>query len=542
MTETEKAGELPPVHSPLEEFSDSVEEQAVSEETNSADADEQAVDEAESVGDKPAEQQQNEETQTEHPVEEQTIDEDHTGQPQTGDTLAKAESVQEPTMTSGEQPETSASAEAATATTQPQDRIETRASPQTPPTPLPGLVFIIGALEKLLATREGKRKDMKSALDKAVNILKPLNAPQAVAHGLGKEDMETILEAMDMACSPQHSAPTVAIALDCVEKLVSFHYFDSISGLATQESVAQRIRANRGDQADDEQIQWEARAEAEQLRMGYFRSVADRLVTMVSRCLGEGTADPVQLQIVKALFALISSDRLPVRQAAMLAAIRTTFNVFVLARNTGNQTISQGTLTQMVHLVLQRVPVETDEDEGMQKANDGAARDAFLLLRSLCKLSMRKIPNDLDPRAPQLRARSLALNLIRLALSEHTEVFVSSYVYLRSVHGAEQESTDAGDEFDTEGPDRAISAQIVQTAREQQQDDEGSPTETPSTVAVPLIAVLRQSLSLSLSHNLVSPNPMVLDLGLAVWELAVQHMRMYMKRELEVIFREILLP
>ncbi|KAJ1946521.1 guanine nucleotide exchange protein for ADP-robosylation factor, partial [Linderina macrospora] len=35
---------------------------------------------------------------------------------------------------------------------------------------------------------------------------------------------------------------------------------------------------------------------------------------------------------------------------------------------------------------------------------------------------------------------------------------------------------------------------------------------------------------------------MVLDLGLAVWELAVQHMRAFMKRELEVIFREILLP
>ncbi|KAJ1929918.1 guanine nucleotide exchange protein for ADP-robosylation factor, partial [Linderina macrospora] len=238
------------------------------------------------------------------------------------------------------------------------------------------------ALEKLLGTREGKRKDMKSALEKAVKVLQPLNVPQPSKGELSKDDVEKMLEAMDMACSPQHNAATATIALDCVEKLVSFHYFDNISGLATAESVAQRIRSNSGSEnaRSEQQVMWEARAEAEQLRSGYFRSVADRLVTMVGRCLGEGTADGVQLQIVKALFALVSSDRLAVRQASMLAAIRTTFNVFVLARSTGTQTISQGTLTQMVHLVLQRVPVETDDDDdtagAAQKANDGAARDA----------------------------------------------------------------------------------------------------------------------------------------------------------------------
>ncbi|KAI8318834.1 Sec7-domain-containing protein, partial [Martensiomyces pterosporus] len=316
-----------------------------------------------------------------------------------------------------------------------------------------------------------------------------------------------------MACNPQNSAATNVVALDCIEKLVSFHYFDNVVDLPNA---------------------------ASQLRLSYFRGIADRLVTIVSRCLmGEGTADNVQLQIVKALFALISSETLPVRQSSMLTTIRTAYNVFVLAKNPGNQTIAQGTLTQMVHLVLSRVPVELDESEddseaentasaddepgregstpslaggsrhgsdARRQANDGAARDAFLLLRALCKMSMRPMANDhaLDSRSPQLRSRSLALNLIRLALAEHTAVLASSYVYLRSCDGQSDKS--------------------------------------PPTVAVPLIAVIRQYLSLSLSRNLVSSNAMILDLGLAVFELTMFHMRMYLRREMEVIFREILLP
>ncbi|KAJ2518594.1 guanine nucleotide exchange protein for ADP-robosylation factor [Coemansia sp. RSA 2049] len=345
---------------------------------------------------------------------------------------------------------------------------------------------------------------------------------------------------------------------------------------------------------------------------------------MVTRCfVGEATADQVQLQIVRALFALLSSDRLPVRQSSMLATIRTAYNVFVQTRSLANQTIAQGTLTQMVHLVLGRVPVEKDDDSavdedaasadangnidssaasddgGAHVENDGtlqqqqqqvqqqpppddsAARDAFLLLRALCKLSMRQIPNDhtADGKSPQLRARCLALNLIRLALAEHTPIFTSSYVYLRSAAGAPNaEGTQSslgpnsaghapaggadGDEFgDTEGPDNAISEELTRTASRQQQHEEhgsgaaenGEPlapispeasaaAAATTTVAVPLVAVMRQYLSLSLSRNLVSSNAMVLDLGLAVFELTMMYVRAYLRREMEVIFREIMLP
>ncbi|KAJ1905767.1 guanine nucleotide exchange protein for ADP-robosylation factor [Coemansia sp. IMI 209127] len=464
--------------------------------------------------------------------------------------------------------------------------------------PLPGLVFIIGAIEKLLATKEGKKRDASAALEKALQALKPFLQPQAAENNwLSRSAVDVVLEALDILCVAQSSASTLAIVLDCIEKLVSFHYFDNVVGLPTTETVAQRLRSNYQSSTskvartiDEETIEREAAMEAELLYAGFFRSVADRLVEMVTRCfVGETTAEQVQLQIVRALFALLSSDRLPVRQSSMLATIRTAYNVFVQTRSQANQTISQGTLTQMVHMVLSRVPVENDDDtqstepadgvdveEGQQQQqaspDDSLTRDAFLLLRALCKLSMRQIPNDhvADGKSPQLRARSLALNLIRLALSEHTAIFTSSYVYLRSAAtaaaatgiqtpmsaGAAAESASAvagadGDEFgDTEGPDNAISEELTRTASRQQHKEQANgngvvaednePSST--TVAVPLVAVMRQYLSLSLSRNLVSSNAMVLDLGLAVFELTMLHVRAYLRREMEVIFREIMLP
>ncbi|KAJ2826062.1 guanine nucleotide exchange protein for ADP-robosylation factor, partial [Coemansia sp. 'formosensis'] len=392
----------------------------------------------------------------------------------------------------------------------------------------------------------------------------------------------SVIEALDVVCRAglsNSATGTLVVALDCVEKLVSFHYFDHISDLPTAASVAQRLRSNRPQAAEADELMREAIVEAEALRASAFVGIADRLVAMVAACFqGEGTADAVQLQIVKALFALISSERLPVRQASMLTTIRTAYNVFVDARSPSNQTIAQGTLTQMVHLVLSRVPTESDDDDEDEEEEEGdsplaspvlaaasngklavarsdeAARDAFLLVRALCKLSMRQIPNDhaADGKSPQLRSRCLALNLIRLALGEHTSVFTSGYVYLRpsSSLGDKPVASSDGDEFgDVEGPDDAMSQQIeIAVASSRKREDADLPPlpmeeeEDASPVAVPLVGVIRQYLSLSLSRNLVSTNAMVLDLGLAVFELTMQHVRRHLRREMEVIFREILLP
>ncbi|KAJ2824357.1 guanine nucleotide exchange protein for ADP-robosylation factor, partial [Coemansia furcata] len=189
-------------------------------------------------------------------------------------------------------------------------------------------------MEKLLGTREGKRRECKEALEKALGVLGPKSQGQRSQEDswLRRSEVDSVIEALDVVCRAglsNSATATVVVALDCVEKLVSFHYFDHISDLPTAASVAQRLRSNRPQAAEADELMREAIVEAEALRASAFTGIADRLVAIVAMCfLGEGTADAVQLQIVKALFALISSERLPVRQASMLTTIRTAYNVF----------------------------------------------------------------------------------------------------------------------------------------------------------------------------------------------------------------------
>ncbi|KAJ2891026.1 hypothetical protein IWW38_003810, partial [Coemansia aciculifera] len=126
-----------------------------------------------------------------------------------------------------------------------------------PVAPLPGLVFIIGAMEKLLGTREGKRREGKAALEKALGVLGPKSQVQRSQEDtwLSRADVDSVIEALDVVCrsalGSSSSTTTLVVALDCVEKLVSFHYFDHISDLPTAASVAQRLKSNRSGDDDD---------------------------------------------------------------------------------------------------------------------------------------------------------------------------------------------------------------------------------------------------------------------------------------------------
>ncbi|KAJ1830983.1 guanine nucleotide exchange protein for ADP-robosylation factor [Coemansia sp. RSA 2711] len=362
--------------------------------------------------------------------------------------------------------------------------------PPEPTQGLPGLVFVIGAIERLQATREGRRRELAASLERVQQMLRAKARGQPLARG----EAEDVVMVLAQACGTRSSAVAV-VALDCVEKLVSFRYLDQITGAEPS----------------------------------YYEEVGARLVRVATGCFSEGAGEAVQVQVVKALFALVSSARLGVRGAAMLEAVRTAFGVFTAA-GLGTQTIVEGTLTQMVHLVLARVATESDSDD--EAVGDARARDAFALVRALCKLVMR---DGADPRA--VRTRCLALALVRVALAEHTRVFTSAYVYLRApgthteTAAAAAAAPAATDEFgDVEGPDAAI----TELAGDVQADG--------AAVAVPLIAVVRQYLSLALSRSLTSPTAAVQDAGLAVLELAMRHVRMHLRREAEVLFGEIVIP
>ncbi|KAJ2828718.1 guanine nucleotide exchange protein for ADP-robosylation factor, partial [Coemansia erecta] len=352
---------------------------------------------------------------------------------------------------------------------------------------LPGLVFIIGAMEKLQGLREGKRRETRAGLEQVLGVLRGLGS--AGGRLLQRGDVDTLIGVLGLV--ETGGAAARVVALDSVEKLVSFRYFDEVE--------------------DADSV--------------YCDGVGARLVRVVAACSAGG--DAVQVQVVKALFALVSWGH--VRQEALLAAMRTVVGVFV-GGGAGTQTIAQGTVAQMVNVVMARSA--SDED---------GALDAFLVVRALCRLAMRQ---DGDG-----RARCLALNLLRQALGEHTAAFTTAYVCLCAEAAKDGTQETAGHNAGSPksagapaGTDEFTDTSAPEAAAEQIPEQVGAQMERNTEVAVPLIAAVRQYMSLALSRSLAAPDSMAQALGLGLFELALRHVRTYMRREMEVLLGEIVLP
>jgi brefeldin A-inhibited guanine nucleotide-exchange protein len=123
-------------------------------------------------------------------------------------------------------------------------------------------------------------------------------------------------------------------------------------------------------------------------------------------------------------------------------------------------------------------------------STDVEIRDAYLVFRALCKLSMKPVPNDsaTDLRSLTMRSKLLALHLVLDVLSSHQMVFLAP-------------------------------AAVVTTSADQQQ------TVTTTT----FISTVKQHLCLTLSRNLVSVIPAVFECALELFWQVLSNFRMFLK-------------
>ncbi|RCI05462.1 guanine nucleotide exchange protein for ADP-robosylation factor [Rhizopus stolonifer] len=398
-------------------------------------------------------------------------------------------------------------------------------------------VFVINALEKISSAREARRnKSLKEAVDAAKNMLKN-NEPAPE----GQTRSTVILAALQQAIDTR-SANLMAISLDCEE-----------------------------------------------------------------------TDKKVQLQIIKALLDAVYSTSNPLHLSALLKAVRTTYNIFLLSRNNDNQNVAQITMTQMVDHIFRRVklnpnvapqqqsteeiqqeeepveettveeeekeqeeedvlsntannaPHETQEEsnayqqqiiveanmartemdhklpsgrnkdnyqdflndtanvfqenkqvvpersegkgsfenERMQREDteteaDLYIKDAILVFRALCKLSKKSIQSEWgnDMRSYSMRSKLLSLHLILTIMMSHMDVFTSEEVFFSN---------------------------------------------TTEHKVNPFILEVKQYLCPSIGRNAFSVVPQVFDITHEILWRVVQGLRVYLKSEIEIFLKEIVL-
>lgn len=189
------------------------------------------------------------------------------------------------------------------------------------PAPLGSIVFVVSALEQIAASKEArKKKGLAESANKALAAIK--------RHSTAPNP-ETIFEPLRLATETS-SIPLTTTALDCIGKLISYSYFSIPTPLQEPISVP-------GQQQQPTPL-------------------IERAIETICDCFqDEATPAEVQLQIVKSLLAAVLNDKIIVHGSGLLKAVRQVYNIFLLSKSPINQQIAQGTLTQMVGTVFERV-------------------------------------------------------------------------------------------------------------------------------------------------------------------------------------------
>ncbi|ORX40224.1 hypothetical protein BD324DRAFT_644628 [Kockovaella imperatae] len=126
-------------------------------------------------------------------------------------------------------------------------------------------------------------------------------------------------------------------------------------------------------------------------------------------------------------------------------------------------------------------------------------KDAFLVFRALCKLSMKPLvtESERDLRSHAMRSKLLSLHLILTILKSHADLFTNPMICIPSNSSLEM---------------------------------------------TPFLQATKQYLCLSLSRNAVSPVTQVFELSVEIFWCMLKSMRAQMKKEIEVLLNEIFIP
>ncbi|WVQ80563.1 hypothetical protein IAT38_002668 [Cryptococcus sp. DSM 104549] len=126
-------------------------------------------------------------------------------------------------------------------------------------------------------------------------------------------------------------------------------------------------------------------------------------------------------------------------------------------------------------------------------------KDAFLVFRALCKLTMKTLVTDSekDLRSHAMRSKLLSLHLVLTILKSHADMFINPLICIPSNSSLEM---------------------------------------------TPFLQATKQYLCLSLSRNALSPVNQVFELSVEIFWCMLKSMRAQMKKEIELLLNEIFIP
>ncbi|KAG2437305.1 hypothetical protein HXX76_005962 [Chlamydomonas incerta] len=138
----------------------------------------------------------------------------------------------------------------------------------------------------------------------------------------------------------------IEVALDCIQKLVAFRFMQGAVYAVNAERAP-----GAGKDGDD------AGEGGQAGNAGAHRPQA-QAIELICKC-DEIPDDKVELQILKNLLTATTSTTFTVHGQALLLAVRTCYNIFLMSRSDVNQQTAKATLTQMLNVVFQRMEADS---------------------------------------------------------------------------------------------------------------------------------------------------------------------------------------
>ncbi|KAL5016750.1 hypothetical protein ScPMuIL_006339 [Solemya velum] len=200
-------------------------------------------------------------------------------------------------------------------------------------------MFLTRALEKILSDKEIKKThhtQLKRACEVALEELKndtkiqSLNENSSSALPMPKQagfvEADKYFMPFELACQSK-CARIVNTALDCLQKLIAYGH---LTGRAPDSTTP-----------------------------GKF--LIDRIVETICGCFsGPQTDEGVQLQIIKALLTVVTSNTCEIHEGTVLQTVRTCYNIYLASKNLVNQTTAKATLTQMLNVIFYRMESQAE--------------------------------------------------------------------------------------------------------------------------------------------------------------------------------------
>ncbi|KAH3683136.1 hypothetical protein WICPIJ_005879 [Wickerhamomyces pijperi] len=402
--------------------------------------------------------------------------------------------------------------------------------------------FVKAAITRISEQKEVKKQPI--LLNSTKKTLEKLEA--------GGFDSYLVFECLRL--STESKIPEVVlVALDCLSKIFTFQLFEQIQVPPPKSITAPEkddLPANEPSAATNCSI----------VTPPPKINIIDAAIeTIAATFEGEGTDERIEIQVTRALLAATLNEQMPPHGSTLLRSIRQIYNIFILSLSPANQGIAQASLTQIVNTIFERaerlhkqasttprkssssvnfydsdkssrnnslpnistpeapanseaepLTLQTlndlndeqerivDQENNTDNESEQTVKDAFLLFRAMCKLSVKNLENDsLDLRSHAVRSKLISLHIIHSIIKEHIDVFLASDITIRSSANKE--------------PTKFVDA-------------------------------IRQYLCLTISRNAASSVSPVFETTLEIFWLIISNLRSQFKREIPVFLNEIYFP